>query len=71
MEVDVFVGREQRFIKGVRHFVGGESGEGVVAGARGVDGDVAELATSLLGDSCEGGREVGVGFHVDNDGWQM
>ena len=68
MEVDVFVSREQRFVEGIRHFVGGESGEGVVTGARGVDGDVVELTAGLFGDRVDRGCEVGVGFHVDNDG---
>ena len=68
MHVERFIGREQGFVQRVGRLVGGESGEGVVAGARGVGGDVVKLAAGLLGDRGEGGCEFGVGFHVDDDG---
>ena len=67
MHVERFVGREKRFVQRVGRLVGGESGEGVVRAAHGVDGDVVEAASALGGDYGEGGGEVGVGFHVDND----
>ena len=71
MHVERFVGREQRFIQCIGHFVGGESCERIVRATHGIDGDVVETAATLGSDYGEGGGEVGVGLHVDNDGWQM
>ena len=67
MHVERFVGREKRFVQCIGHFVGGESCERIVRATHGVDGDVVEAAATLGSDNGEGGGEVGVGFHVDND----